>query len=162
MSAVETQAEGREERRLKGWHVLAMFVGGFSIIIAVNLLLAFSAVRTFPGLETESSYVASQSFDEDRAAQDALGWDVGLVLEGGMLTLEIDGPDGAPVSPEIVSATLGRATSVAEDRTPEFTWTGTALAAPVDLAPGNWNLRVELLAEDGTLFRRRIPLVVPR
>ncbi|MFD0857593.1 FixH family protein [Roseovarius aquimarinus] len=158
MSAVDIETG----RRLKGWHVLAMFVGGFSIIISVNLLLAFSAVRTFPGLETESSYVASQTFDDDRAAQDALGWDVGLALQDGMLVLDIIGPEGAPVRPEIVSATLGRATSVAEDRTPDFAWTGSALAAPVDLAPGNWNLRVELLAEDGTAFRRRIPLVVPR
>ncbi|HBR40028.1 MAG TPA: nitrogen fixation protein FixH, partial [Sulfitobacter pontiacus] len=61
MSVVQT------ERPLTGWHVLAMFIGGFSIIISVNLALAFNAVRTFPGKETESSYVASQNFDTDRA-----------------------------------------------------------------------------------------------
>jgi len=98
----------------------------------------------------------------DRAAQDALGWDVDLALADGILALSIKGPDGAPVSPEIVSATLGRATNVAHDSTPAFIWDGTRLAAPVDLAPGNWNLRVDLLAEDGTPFRRRIPLVVPQ
>ena len=57
---------------LKGHHVLIMFVGGFSIIIAVNMTLAFNAVSTFPGLETKNSYVASQSFDADRAAQEAV------------------------------------------------------------------------------------------
>ncbi|MEI4260294.1 FixH family protein [Roseovarius sp. D0-M9] len=158
MSAVEMQAK----RGLTGWHVLAMFVVGFGIIISVNLVLAFSAVRTFPGLETDSSYVASQTFDDDRAAQDALGWDVTLSQSDGVLALSITGPDGDPVAPEIVSATLGRATNVAHDSTPAFTWDGAQLTAPVDLAPGNWNLRVDLLADDGTPFRRRIPLVVPR
>ncbi len=47
----------------------------FAVIIAVNLVLAFKAVRTFPGLEVENSYVASQTFDAERTAQEALGLD---------------------------------------------------------------------------------------
>ncbi len=150
-----------QDRPLRGWHVAAMFTGGFAIIIAVNLALAFNAVWTFPGLETDSAYVASQHFDADRAAQEALGWDVTLDHAGGTLRLAIAGPGGAPVRPGIVTATLGRATSVAEDRTPRFDWDGAALVAPAQLAPGNWNLRLDLRAPDGTPFRRRIPLRVP-
>ena len=60
---------------IKGWHVALWFSMAFGVIIAVNLTLAFNAVRTFPGLEVKNSYVASQSFDADRAAQNALGWD---------------------------------------------------------------------------------------
>ena len=52
------------------------FVAAFGVIIGVNLVLALSAVRTFPGLEVKNSYVASQTFDERRAAQEALGWTV--------------------------------------------------------------------------------------
>ncbi|CUH12784.1 putative integral membrane protein linked to a cation pump [Jannaschia seosinensis] len=152
--------EMRADRTLKGGHVLAMFVGGFGVIITVNLILAVNAVRTFPGLETESSYVASQSFNVDRAAQDALGWDVALRHTDGRLELAVTGADDRPVRPEIVAATLGRATHVAADSEPAFAWTGTAFAAPATLAPGNWNLRIELLADDGTTFRRRIPLRV--
>jgi len=51
---------------------------------------------------------------------------------------------------------------VAEDRMPGFAWNGARFTAPADLAPGNWNLRVELLAGNGTPFRRRIPLTVPQ
>lgn len=61
---------------IKGWHVFTGFAGAFSIIITVNLTLAFQAVRTFPGLEVRNSYVASQTFDADRTAQLGLGWDV--------------------------------------------------------------------------------------
>lgn len=148
----------RAERTLNGRHVAAMFIGGFAIIITVNLALAVSAVRTFPGKETESSYVASQSFDADRAAQEALGWDLDVALDRGALRLAVMGPDGVPVRPDILSATLGRATTTADDVTPAFAWTGTAWSAPVEAAPGNWNLRIALRAPDGTPFRRRIAL----
>lgn len=140
---------------LKGKHVAAMFVSGFAIIISVNLTLAWNAVQTFPGLEVKNSYVASQSFDADRTAQLALGWDVRAYLRGDALVLEI-AKDGAPVTPEIVSAIFSRATSVSVDQTPEFTFDGTTFTAPVDAGTGNWNLRLVARAADGTLFRQRI------
>ena len=59
---------------LTGKHVLVITVSAFAVIIAVNLLLAYKAVSTFPGLEVQNSYVASQVFDTDKAAQLALGW----------------------------------------------------------------------------------------
>ncbi|EDQ04626.1 hypothetical protein DSM14862_01493 [Sulfitobacter indolifex] len=150
------------ERPLTGWHVLAMFVGGFTIIISVNIALAVSAVKTFPGKETDSSYVASQNFDTDRAAQEALGWAVQTDLTEAALRLAVQNAGGAVVKPEIVTATLGRATTVADDITPEFKWDGRAWTALVTAGPGNWNLRIEMRAADGTLFRRRIPLRVVR
>ncbi len=58
-------------KTLTGWHVFVMFGFGFGTIIAVNLTLAFNAVRTFPGLEVKNAYVASQGFDADRKAQGA-------------------------------------------------------------------------------------------
>lgn len=146
-------------REFTGWHMLALMVGGFGIIIAVNLILAYNAIATFPGLETRNSYVDSQSFDKDRAAQDGLGWTLETTLTETDLTIAITTADGV-VRPTVKSAILGRATSTAQDSFPEFTWTGTALHAPVDLVPGYWNLRLELEAADGTRFRRRLPLTV--
>lgn len=148
-------------RELTGRHVLFITVGAFAVIIGVNLTMAFMAVGTFPGLETRNSYVASQSFDADRAAQDALGWDVSATVSDGALRLTIR--DGAgPVVPRSLEATLGRATHVEEDSAPTFEFDGVAHVAPVDLAPGNWNLRLRALAEDGTEFRRRLVLHVKR
>lgn len=155
MSALETQG-----KPLKARHVLAMFVGGFGVIIAVNLTLAYNAVATFPGVETPNVYVTSQRFDADRAAQDALGWQVTAAYADARLTLAVTDQRGAPVQPQIQSATLGRATTVTEDRVPQFDWDGQALTAPAQLDVGNWNLRLELRAADGTVFRRRIPLQV--
>ncbi|MEM6588231.1 MAG: FixH family protein [Pseudomonadota bacterium] len=151
-----------KDRKLTGWHVLAMFCTGFGIIITVNMILAFSAVRTFPGLEVKNSYVASQSFDRDRAAQEALGWDVSANVEDDFLVLRID-DDLGPISPQITRATLGRATHVGDDRELNFKFDGTAhFAGAADLAPGNWNLRFAAVTEDGTEFKQRIILRVKR
>lgn len=141
--------------KITGWHVLGGFTLAFSVIIAVNLLLAVNAVRTFPGLEVANSYVASQSFERDRAEQDALGWQVAAWLEGDRLVLQITDGD-APVNPVIESAVFGRATSVARDQTPDFVFNGDTHVASVLAGGGNWNLRVKIRAADGTLFQRRI------
>ncbi|SFR32214.1 FixH family protein [Litoreibacter janthinus] len=148
-------------REIKGIHVFAMFAFGFSIIIGVNLILATQAIRTFPGLETKNSYVASQSFDARRTAQLALGWDVKAGYVDGALRLEIKDANG-PVQPETIEATLGRATNVSQDQSPGFRFDGTAHIAAADLAPGNWNLRMKAIAKDGTLFEQRIPFVVSK
>ena len=134
---------------------MAMFGLGFGVIIAVNLTLAFNAVRTFPGLEVKNSYVASQSFEQDRTAQLALAWDVDAWLEDGELFLSIL-RDGEPQQPVIEAAVLGRATSVAADEMPRFVFDGRAFVAPVAAYEGNWNLRVKLRAQDGTLFQQRL------
>ena len=148
-------------REIKGWHVLSGFVLAFGIIIAVNLTLAFNAVHTFPGLEVKNSYIASQSFDEDRASQTALAWDVSAKVENGILMLDIR-RGGKPVIPDIEQAVFGRATNVSQDQAPVFVHTGTAFEAPVVADGGNWNLRLKARALDGTLFQQRIIVEVIR
>lgn len=147
------------KREVKGWHVLTIFCMAFGVIIAVNLTLAFNAVRTFPGLEVKNSYVASQVFDENRAAQVALGWDVRAELAGDALSVFIKA-DGAPIAPQIERAIFGRATHVGQDQTPDFIFDGTALRARVSGGDGNWNLRLRARAADGTLFEQRIVVEV--
>lgn len=147
-------------RPITGRKVFFVVAGAFSVIIGVNLFLAFSAVSTFPGLEAKNSYVASQEFQAKREAQEALGWNVDLALYGSELMLTITDETGVRVRPEIVSATLGRATHVKADRTPEFVWRAGSYIAPAELDPGYWNLRLEAEAADGTPFRQRVQLYV--
>ncbi|WP_206019228.1 FixH family protein [Roseovarius spongiae] len=147
------------ERRITGRHVLIGFCAAFGVIIAVNLALAYSAVKTFPGLEVANSYVASQEFDDRRAAQEALGWSVEATHHAGVLTLAITGADGAPVRVASLDAVLGRATSVRDDVTPDFSFDGAAYTAPLDLGAGNWNIRMQATALDGTEFRQRVVLI---
>ena len=146
-------------KEITGRHVVLGFVGAFGVIIAVNIALAVNAVRTFPGLEVKNSYVASQEFDVQREAQEALGWDVAARVEDGELILTFADATG-PVQPVIEKAIFGHATSVRDDQNPVWAFDGTAFRAPVYSDPGNWNLRIEARAEDGTLFRQRIVILV--
>lgn len=145
---------------LTGRKVFFITAGAFGVILAANLTLAYSAIGTFPGLETKNSYVESQNFNIDRDAQLALGWDVALDHDGETLRLSIKDSYGNAVSPKLLQYTLGRATHVQDDVEPDFVWKGEAFEAPLTLAPGNWNLRLRAEAPDGTLFRQRIVLYV--
>ena len=149
-----------KERKLTGWHALAIFGGCFAVIISVNLVLAYSAVKTFPGLEVKNSYVASQEFDVRRAEQEALGWNVYAEAKGGLLILSIKDDQGKPVQAGSLDAVLGRATHVQDDRTPDFAFDGRAYVARETLAPGNWNIRMKATSLDGVAFEQRVVLHV--
>lgn len=147
---------------ITGRKVLLFTVGAFSIIISVNLLLAYKAVSTFPGLEVKNSYIASQSFDADRTAQQGLGWTLAsdYLAEEKALVLTFTGPDGQPAEVTGLSVMVGRATAAQNDTRPEFTRNAGQFSAPLDLEPGKWMMQVEAFAADGTAFRQRIDLYV--
>lgn len=147
-------------KQITGRHVLIFTVAAFSIIIAVNLTLAVQAVRTFPGLEVKNSYVASQNFDADRAAQIALGWDVAAEYADGQLTVSFTRDGAQALDVAELSALVGWATSTRDDVVPEFTQAGGVFTAPVTLEPGNWNIRLNAVSQDGTEFRQRVVLNV--
>ncbi len=150
----ETPKSGRE---LTGWHVLAMFVGGFGIIIGVNVFMATKAVSTFSGMEVSSSYADSQTFDLRREAQEALGWNASVAVEGDTLILTLVDENGRPVYPAELNALLTRPTHRLEDQDLVLTRgpNGT-LTAPVEISDGRWRLRMTGVARDGTDYRHNI------
>lgn len=148
-------------REITGRHVLIFTVGAFAVIIGVNFLMAYKAISTFPGLEVKNSYVASQQFDTNRVAQDALGWT--LVPEyraDDGLRLTFTDADGLPVAVRDLKVLVGRTTTAASDQNPEFVQDNGAYLAAINLAPGKWMLHVEAKAQDGTLFQQRLDLFI--
>ena len=146
-------------RELTGRKVFAITAGAFGVIIAVNGVMAWAAVNTFPGLEVRNSYIASQGFNDRLAAQRALGWSTAARLGVDSLSLTITGPDGAPAAVQAISATLSRPTHQRDDMDMALAFDGEAYVAPVTIAPGHWNLEFTAIAADGTEFRQRIGLV---
>lgn len=142
---------------LRGRHVGAMFVAGFAIIIAVNILLAVKAVGTFPGLEVANSYVASQSFDARHKAQQALGWTARAQYRDGVLQLRVLDHDGSPAPIRDLTAHVGRPTEARDDIALALDANGRAV---VDLARGLWRLDVTGRADDGTAYQHAISLTV--
>lgn len=143
-------------REITGRHVLLITLTAFGVIIGVNVAMAVLAIGTFPGLEVRNSYVASQTFDQDRAAQQALHWTVTPEYDGREMVLKIVDETGAPAQIRDLQVTIGRPTHVREDQTPDFVYSGGVFRAPVTLAPGRWNVHVVATSADGVVFRQRI------
>jgi nitrogen fixation protein FixH len=148
-------------REITGKHVLIGTVSAFSVIIVVNVFMAYKAVSTFPGVEAKNTWYASQNFEATRKAQEALGWQVSEAYEDGRLVLRItEAASGQPASVTEMQVLVGRSTEAAADQMPVFIRDGGAFVAPVDLGPGKWLLRIEAVAADGTPFRQQRQLYV--
>lgn len=64
-------------RRFTGWHMTAILLAFFGVIVAVNFTMATFATRTFGGVVVENSYVASQKYNgwlKAAREQETLGW----------------------------------------------------------------------------------------
>ena len=148
------------KREITGRHVLIGTVAAFGVIIAVNFTMAYQAVGTFPGLEVKNSYVASQKFEAQRAAQEALGWQAAVEVEDGILKLFLTDAEGNPVQPESLTAMVGRPTIARDDQKLAFFGENEALVAPVELEPGAWILKLNAKSASGAPFEKRLELWV--
>lgn len=145
---------------ITGRQVFAVTAGAFGVIIAVNLTMAYKAISTFPGLEVKNGYIASQTFDAERRAQEALGWTMTPAYRAGALSLDFRDAQGGPAALTSLSVLVGRTTEAKEDMRPDFHREGGVFVADVTLPRGKWMLKVEATAADGTLFRQRVDLSV--
>ena len=136
-------------RQFTGRHMLAVLVGGFGIVIAVNFYMASVAVGGFSGVVVENSYVASQKFNtwlDESQAQDELGWSLELDRDGeGRLFATAKGvPAGAQVT-----ATLRRPLGAHETRDLVFASQGDGRYISETAIPdGRWIARVSIASGD--------------
>lgn len=145
---------------LTGRHVFAITASAFAVIIGVNLFLAVKAVSTFPGLEVQNSYVASQGFNDRKAAQEALGWQIAPNYADGRIDLAFTDRDGIPVQVQALEVLIGRTTSTVDDAQPTFQRMGDVYSADLHLARGKWMVKVTAQSMEGTLFEHRSELFV--
>ncbi len=145
---------------ITGRHVFAVTAGAFGIIIAVNLVMAYQAISTFPGIEVANGYVASQDFDARKQAQLALGWQLTHDYRPGLLSLNFTDRGGLPAVVADLEVLVGRATESKDDFTPVFNRQSGVFVADVTLPRGKWIVVVNAKAADGTLFNQRLDLLV--
>lgn len=128
--------------------MLAVFVVGFGIVIAVNLFMAYRAVGGFHGVVVENSYVASQNFNswlEKAEESRALGWEVRPEYRraDGRVVLDTAGvPAGATITAEL-RRPLGEHefTSLTFAPHSEGRWLSNKA-----LAEGRWTMRITIAA----------------
>lgn len=145
-----TQTSIGQGREFTGWHMLAIMVAFFGVIIIVNIIMATSAIRTWSGLVVQNSYVASQEFNEKSItgkAHAALNWQEHLSYENGIVRYQLTDANGVPVKAVGATAVFRRPVNEKEDQTlnmlPE---SDGVLTAEATLKDGNWVVEVNSYA----------------
>lgn len=153
---------GREAggRPLTGRTVLLIAVGAFAVVVAVNVYMMTRAVGGFPGLVVENSYQAGQGFDARKSAQEALGWSMAARYEAGGVTVEMTGPDGAPLEGLTLDAVVGRPATAVEDRPVALLPAANGYRAEAALEPGVWLLSLRASNAAGDRYEARTEFVV--
>jgi len=105
--------------KFTGWHMTAILVAFFGTVIAVNMVMATFAIRTFGGTVVDNSYVASQKFNfwlDAARAQAKLGWKEEVALAGDRHVIVAIGTKSGPLPDISVSGVarhpLGRETDI--------------------------------------------------
>lgn len=132
-----------------GRHMTMVMVGGFGIVIAVNLFMATLAVGGFSGVVVKNSYVASQQFNgwlNQAETQQALGWDVAASRRGdGRVRVAMQQvPEDA-----VLTANVRRPLGEPDRR--EIAFTGSPGAGFLSVEPlpeGRWLLRITVVSGD--------------
>jgi len=130
-----------------GKHMALVFVGGFGIVIAVNLVMATFAVGSFHGTVVDNSYVASQNYNGWLAKAEAskqLGWQVEASQRAdGRVVL---GTAGVPAA-ATVAAEAERPLGAREHTPLAFAPDGAGRwVSDRPLADGRWQMRIAITA----------------
>lgn len=157
-------------RPITGRMVFFMMGAFFAVVIGVNLVMMRLAIQTLPGTDVDSAYSASLAYGKEIATardQSARHWRVDAHVErGGQggATLRVDARDsnGQPLSGLSFQGRFERPTDRRADQLIELTETGTGLyrgSAEV-VAPGQWDLVLEGVADGQRLFLSRNRVVL--
>jgi nitrogen fixation protein FixH len=150
--------------RLTGRHVLFIIVGAFAFVFAVNGVMIWKAVESFPGVVTPSSYSASQRFNGSIAAareQESRGWRVDANAErnaDGRVVIRLEAHDdkGAPVTGVAFRATLQHPANRNLDHAVPLPAlpgsSGVFEGTATGVGEGKWGLEVEGESERGRVF----------
>lgn len=132
-------------RRFTGWHMLAVMIGFFGVIIAVNVTMATYASTTFGGLVVNNSYVANQQFNGWLAAahsQDRLGWSADAAIIDRRAVVRLAGA-GKPLAGAQVTALVEHPLGVVPDVALRFHEAEPGrYVAQSRLPAGRWRLRL--------------------
>lgn len=134
--------------RFTGWHMTAILVTFFGVVMAVNFTMARMAVSSFGGTVVDNSYVASQKYNgwlNAAAQQDRLGWTVAVSMDA-TRRVRIDASANGLAIAQLSAVgdalhPVGRADDVqlAFVATPDG-----QLLSTEPLPAGRWNLRLSL------------------
>jgi nitrogen fixation protein FixH len=123
-------------------YALAAFLG---VVMLVNFGMAWTALRTFPGVATADVFDHSNSYDQVLAAatrEAALGWSMQAELDQGRPVVVLAGPDGQPLTGARIAGHAKRALGADDtvDLTFQPTTPGRFVAGQALAGPAQWDL----------------------
>ncbi|TVQ55254.1 MAG: hypothetical protein EA355_10250 [Rhodobacteraceae bacterium] len=129
-----------------GRKMLIVMLAFFGVVIAVNVVMATLAIRSFRGVIVDSGYVASQDFNRDMAllaAQAERGWRVEPSVAGGSPLLAFRDAEDRPIDRlDITAVALWRTDEHADVALTMVEAAPGLYAAEEALRPGQWRLSV--------------------
>ena len=142
---------------LKGWHVLAILLGFFGTVMAVNIAMATLAIRTFSGIDGTDSYQHGLDYNKtlaEAAQQQRLGWTNSITItdNGTAVRLALIDSQARPVEGLTVKGMIGLGATDQFDRSLTFHESAAGIyEAPVDrLTVGTWLVSLEARGSPGT------------
>ncbi|MEO7220912.1 MAG: FixH family protein [Devosia sp.] len=129
-----------------GKHMLAVILGFFGVVIAVNVTMAVISSVSWTGLVVDNSYVASQEFEKKRLAhlaQVQAGWLATFTYLPGVARLIVVDGAGNDIDLGDVTLKINRPVGGHDDKL--VTLSRDALggySAEVQLDPGVWQARL--------------------
>lgn len=151
--------------RLTGWHILAIFVGVFSVIFAVNAYMAYVATTTLRGLDVKNAYEKGVTYEKDVQAAQAQAerrWNVDIALRDGasptqkVVTITAADKDATALSGIAATLVLAHPSDANKDRPIELTQTATGVfTGSFSADTGKWYLQLKLDQNGETRFRSR-------
>ena len=126
--------------RFTGRHMTVILCGFFAVVVAVNMLMATLATRTFGGVVVENSYVASQRYNgwlAEARRQDRLGWSVTSKLAADRRVILKVSATGASAK-GVASHPLGRQPDVPLRFEPK----NGQLVSDLPLPAGRWHVKL--------------------
>ncbi len=150
--------------RFTGWHMLGVMMLFFGTIIAVNAVMAWSAISSWSGLVVQNTYVASQEFNgkvEKAKAFAASGFAGELTIADGRVRYRLHDAGGAPVAADEVTVTFKRPTDEREDFRLALVADGAGnYSAARTLPEGQWIADIASVRGGQAIFHQTIRTVV--
>ena len=150
-------------REITGRTVLFSLIAFFAVVASVNGYMMSVAIRTMPGLDTKSSYEASQTYNAEivRAQeQEARGWRADVTLgkaDDAGVTVRLTDRSGAPVQGLAMKTKLAHPADRNADVVAEATEVspGVYAAKFAQAHGGAWDLVLEGREGSREVFRSR-------
>lgn len=158
--------ELKPPRQITGRMVLIGFILFFGTIIAVNGVLMYFALNTWPGLVTENAYTKGLNYNDTIAASESqrlLAWEVGIALDNDKkLRISIIDDNSAPVPGLKMEAVLTRPLGdhkivflTMHENKPGI-YEG-EFSAPL---LGRWKVDIKAVSSTGSVFKSRHEIMV--